>query len=122
MVHWEMFTYCPKDPHCVLGRCLVYLIILINHMTWYLALILGCLVRFCELDEIYFNRLGSSLKVHFLNKLINTLKNWLTTFKQIFSNMPNIFLIWVFYRNLLIPLSHFSILCPIFLNIGHWNA
>ena len=28
MVPLEMFTYCPKDPHYVLGHFLIYIIIL----------------------------------------------------------------------------------------------
>ena len=50
------------------------------------------------------------------------LENWLTPFKPIFSNMPNILLIWVLHRNWLISISQFFILCPIFNNIGNWDA
>ena len=31
---FRMFTYCPKDPHYVLPHCLLYMIILFNHVTW----------------------------------------------------------------------------------------
>ena len=41
-----MFTYCFKDPHYVIGHCLLYIIILIDHVLWYLGLTLGCLIPF----------------------------------------------------------------------------
>ena len=50
------------------------------------------------------------------------LENGVTKFKPILSSTPNILLIWVLYRNWLMPLSKFSILCPIFLSIVHWDA
>ena len=34
MVHFGMFTYCPKDPHNVLGHCLIYMIILNGYVLW----------------------------------------------------------------------------------------
>ena len=30
-----MFTYFPKDPHYVLGYCIIYMIILSDHVLWY---------------------------------------------------------------------------------------
>ena len=38
------FTSCPKDPHYVLGHCLIYIIILNDHVLWYIGLTVGCLV------------------------------------------------------------------------------
>ena len=38
------FTSCPKDPHYVLGHYLIYMIILNDHVLWYLGLTLGSLV------------------------------------------------------------------------------
>ena len=35
MVHLEMFSYCPIDPHYVLGHCLIYMILLNGHVLWY---------------------------------------------------------------------------------------
>ena len=35
MFHLGMYTYCPKDPHYVLGNYLIYMIILNDHVLWY---------------------------------------------------------------------------------------
>ena len=65
-----MFTYCDKDPHYVLGYCLIYMPILSGHVLWYLGLTLGCLVykvlRFNAISLLY------SLQEKILNKLANT--------------------------------------------------
>ena len=73
MVHLGMFTYCPEDPHYVLGHCSLYMIILNGYVLRVLGLTLGCLVpNVLATDEFLNFSLGSSLQVHFLNKLINT--------------------------------------------------
>ena len=46
-----MFTDCPKDRHYVLEHHLIYMIIIIYHVTWYLGLTRGCLISFCEIIE-----------------------------------------------------------------------
>ena len=33
-----------NDPHYVLGHYLIYMIILNNHVLWYIGMTLGCLV------------------------------------------------------------------------------
>ena len=65
--------------------------------------------------------LGYALQAHFLNKLIYTQIYGLHPLSQYFLIYPT-FCLWVLYRNWLLPLNQFSILCPIFLNVGHWNA
>ena len=68
MVPLGMFNYFSKDPRYVLGHYLIYMIILIDHVTWYLGLTLGCLTPFCELKEkaFYFRVFFAGT---FLNKL-----------------------------------------------------
>ena len=67
-----MFTYCPEDPHYVLGHCSLYMIILNGYVLRVLGLILRCLIpNMFSTDEFLNFSLGSSLKVNFLIKLIN---------------------------------------------------
>ena len=86
-----MFNYCSKDPYYVLGHCLIYMPILIGDVLWCLVLTHGCLAPIMCIIKIFNFRLGSSLQVYLLNKFIHTYNNWLTSFKPLFSNMPNLF-------------------------------
>ena len=115
MVHLETFTYCPMDPDYVFWQCLVYMFYGTRLDSWMPSL---C-VQILEYKYIF--SLGSSLQIHLLNNLIYVRK-LLKPFKPIFSNMPNILLICLLYRNWLIPLIEFSMIFPIFLNIGHWDS
>ena len=68
MVHLEMFTYCPKYPHYVLGHYLTYMIILNAHVEYGIRLDTWMPSTLCENIHNGFSfRLGSSLHVHLLN-------------------------------------------------------
>ena len=104
-----MFNYYPKDPNYVLGHYSLYMIISNGYVLRVLGLTLGCVVpNVFATDEFSNFSLGSSLLVHFLNKVINTyIYIWLTPFKPIFSNVPNILLIGYYTQIGYYPLANF---------------